>query len=754
MPPAIRYKLSAIRHWPEIVAALAPILVFWRLVFGGQVLYWGLPSLQFVPWRVLVNDALRAGHLPLWTPLLGMGAPLMANHQSAVFYPPNWLSLIIPPEYAVSILAVLHLSFAGVGMVRLARRTGLGDFGAAIAGLTFGLSGYLTGRLWFITINNAMVWLPWIVAASTPPLFGAVPNGGGAGGGGRGVRLSALIALQLLAGHAQSSFYTLLIAGAWVVWWSWKRETLRALSQFGLAVLFALCLTAVQLIPTIELLRESPRAAAAEYEFATTYSFWPWRLITLVAPNFFGHPADHTYWGYASYWEDNAYLGVLPLLFAGVAVLTYFFNHREHGEHREDKNKDSVFSMNSVVNFLCVTAILSLLLALGKNTPVFPFIYHYVPGFNLFQAPARMLIGLTFAVSLLAGIGAEAWTASARKRYWARLGIAGSVTALAVGIAGAWIMGSPRPVTLASGLAGAALFGVGAFITILIQPDSPTRWRWLALAFVTVDLGLAAARLNPTASADLYHLRPALTLSAGRAYMYADDEYAIKFREFFRFNSFDALEAQSLRDSLLPNLPVLGGIPSANNFDPLLPARYVEYVKAMESNPRLLDLADVREIVKPMGIVTARDSDTARVRMLYNARAVGNAAAALAAITDPDFDPDSETILESTPPSPFGRGVGGEGENITVTLDRDGFVVLSDTYYPGWRVYVDGEPRPLLRADYLFRAVAVPAGQHTVTFEYAPLSVTVGLVISVIAVFIWIGIFFSPQRTQSTRRSI
>ncbi len=542
------------------------------------------------------------------------------------------------------------------------------------------------------------------------------------------------------------------------------------MSQFGLAVLFALCLTAVQLIPTIELLRESPRAAAAEIEFATTYSLWPWRLITLAAPNFFGHPADHNYWGYASYWEDNAYLGVLPLLFAGYAVLTYFFYHREHGEHREDKNKDSVFSVNSVVKFLAVLAVVSTFLALGKNTPVFPFLYRYVPGFDLFQAPARMLIGFTFAVSLLAGIGAEAWRASARKRYWARLGIAGSGAALVAGIVGALTIENPRAVTFATGLASAAAFGVGMFTLILTQPDTPTRWRWLALAFITVDLGLAAARLNPTASADLYHLRPAFTLSAGRAYTYADDEYRIKFREFFRFNSFDALDAQSLRDSLLPNLPVLDDTPSANNFDPLLSARYVEYVKAMESHPRLLDLADVRAIVKPMGIVAARDSDTARVRVVYNARTVENAAAALAAITDPDFDPDSEVILENIPPAVVGADSIRDLENIppavvgadfirdpanrialTVTLDRDGYVVVSDTYYPGWRVYVDGEPRPLLRADHLFRAVAVPAGTHEITFEYAPLSVTVGLAISATAVLIWIGLFVYHRRARRER---
>ena len=214
------------RHLPETFSFLAPLIAFWKLIIGGQVLYWGLPSLQFIPWRILVNDSLRAGTLPLWTDLLGMGAPLLANHQSAVFYPPNLLSLIIEPSIAISILAVLHLSFAGVGMVRLARRVGLGDFGAAVVGVTFGLSQYLTARLWFISINNAMAWLPWIVLATDSLTSNSkLPtsnfqlrtfNFQSLITDPQSLILSALISLQLLAGHAQSSFYTLLIAAAWL----------------------------------------------------------------------------------------------------------------------------------------------------------------------------------------------------------------------------------------------------------------------------------------------------------------------------------------------------------------------------------------------------------------------------------------------------------------------------------------------------------------------------------------------------------
>lgn len=742
-------------YWPELVSVLAPLLAFWRLVVGSQVLYWGLPALQFVPWRVLVNDALRHGHLPLWTPLPGMGAPLMANHQSAVFYPPNFLSLILPPEVAISVLAVLHLSLAGVGMVRLARRIGLGDFGSAVAGLSFGLSGYLTGRLWFITINNAVAWLPWIVLASTPPLFGAGPNEGGAGGLRSLLTLSALIALQLLAGHAQSSFYTLLLAGAWVVWHSLLPSSNRergnyqspmtSLFFFTLAILFALCLTAIQLIPTFELLRESPRATAAEYDFAMTYSLWPWRLFTFVIPSFFGHPADHNYWGYAAFWEDNAYIGLLPLAFA-IYGLTLVYRR----DHREAENKIIPFSVRSLAIFSLLTAAVSILLALGKNTPIFAVFYRYVPGFNLFQAPARMLIWYTFAVSLLAGVGAHHWRASERKRYGARLGIAGSLAMLALGIAGMYFIANPRAVTFGSGLTWAAVFAVVMFVIILIQPESVNRWRWLALAFIALDLGLAAVRLNPTGDAALYHLRSHFTLAPerGRIFQYTEDEYRVKFREFFSFKSFDVLDAQALRDSLLPNLFVLDGMASANNFDPLLSARYAEYVKAMETSPQLMNLADVRAVVKPIGIVAVRSEPASRLRIVYNARTVDSGDAALAAITSPTFDPDAEAILEHAPSTSKFPVLALDPNRFSaaVALERDGYVILSDTYYPGWRASVDGNPQPILRADYNFRAVAVPAGTHTVIFEYAPFSVTLGLIITALALILWMALLIRNTR--------
>ena len=121
--------------------------------------------LQFVPWHRYAIELLRGGHLPLWNPLLGAGAPLLANYQSALLYPPNLLLLLTGPEYGHGLLVFLHLIWAGLGMRALARRLGMQPAGQMISALAFSLSGYMVSRAGFISINHTAAWLPWLVMA-------------------------------------------------------------------------------------------------------------------------------------------------------------------------------------------------------------------------------------------------------------------------------------------------------------------------------------------------------------------------------------------------------------------------------------------------------------------------------------------------------------------------------------------------------------------------------------------------------------
>ena len=93
----------------DFFVGLAPLVLFAPFLLGLRVLYWGKPLLQFYPWRKFAIDTLLSGHWPLWDPYLGNGAQLIANLQSAIFYPPNWLSLMLPLDYSFGWLVALHL---------------------------------------------------------------------------------------------------------------------------------------------------------------------------------------------------------------------------------------------------------------------------------------------------------------------------------------------------------------------------------------------------------------------------------------------------------------------------------------------------------------------------------------------------------------------------------------------------------------------------------------------------------------------
>ncbi|MEJ2150454.1 MAG: hypothetical protein P8Z40_13375, partial [Chloroflexota bacterium] len=92
-------NVGAIRRKAPVAILLGAVLVYFHRLLLGKVIFWGVPLLQFYPWQKMAFDALRSGALPLWNPLLGNGAPLLANYQTAVFYPPNWLHLFVPAEY-------------------------------------------------------------------------------------------------------------------------------------------------------------------------------------------------------------------------------------------------------------------------------------------------------------------------------------------------------------------------------------------------------------------------------------------------------------------------------------------------------------------------------------------------------------------------------------------------------------------------------------------------------------------------------
>ena len=758
-PPASspRHRRLALGWLVWLPLALGPLLLLGPGILRGEVLFWGTPLLQFVPWRQLGFDLIRQGQLPLWNPLLGAGAPLLANYQSALLYPPNWLGLLGGLPAVQMLLVMGHWSLTAAGMARLARGLGLDRWPSTIAGLAFGLSGYVVARAGFFSINAAVAWTPWIVWGVDRL---CQPHLTSQGRRNAACLLTLMVTAQWLAGHAQTSWYTLLLAAAWAAWrllgsiGSWRRRS-QLIGWLALPLGLAFLLSAPQLLPTLEYLGQSQRAASVERELGLTYSFWPWRLIELVAPGAFGQPATGNYLGYGNYWEDALHLGVLPLLLALAGALVSWRNRSPHA---------------AAGRFASILGVVGFLFGLGWFTPIYPWLYDHVPTFALFQAPTRWNLWLVFALALLAGIGAQAWRpATGRQLYWLRLGTAGAA-AVCGGALLAWrLLPAVRSSLLtAFGLAGAWLLLAGVLALTLARP-ARRWWSWAVLAVVTLNLVVSGYGLNPTTSPQVYSDQPVfggMASTSGRVYMPPSLEDMLKFERFFRFDSFKAVDDWLVvRQAGLPNTLVLEGVPSLNNFDPLVPSRYRTWLTWLEGLP----FERRQEVLKYAGVAAmAQTPGPAEGEIEYIALAAERAwfvpqahwavdgPRSLALLASLDLDLASGVVLEGQS-GPAGEQAGsgrvagleqtaGGQVRLEVVADTAGWLVLADTHFPGWQATIDGDPVEIFPANYLFRAVPVPAGSHQVEFRYGPASFRLGLVLFGIGLVALLGLALWARR--------
>lgn len=380
--------------WRRVWGASAPLLVlivltlvfFFRLAFSDHILARGDTYTYFYSYWAARDAALSAGQLPLWTPHLFMGAPLLANSQLGTFYPPNWLTLGLPPPDAVRISILLHAACAGIGAALLARVTlRLAWLPALLAGAVYAFGGHVGAHVEQINQMQGLAWLPWLfVCFELSTAAGRVRR--------RFVLPLAMAwAMQLLAGHTQIAFISGVglgvygLAAAFLQRGSIERPAARKLifAVRSVAILVAAAALAVllalpQLVPTQELASLSNRGAGLNTQQAVAFSLNPLLIGRALLPSYDAQPFS----------EYVAYLGVLGL---GLALMGL------GARSADDDVKRRAF---------VVVAIVGLLLALGAYNPLY-WPLATLPGFNLFRVPARWMALFALGMALLAGVGMQ-----------------------------------------------------------------------------------------------------------------------------------------------------------------------------------------------------------------------------------------------------------------------------------------------------------------------------------------------------------
>lgn len=401
--------------------------------------------LQNYVWKQFLIDAVSSRSLPLWNPDLFSGQPFLANGQHSAFYPLTWLSLLFPLPRAFGIFIVLQLGLAGAGMYLLARVLGAGRAGSLVAGIVYQFSGFLIVSAVHPMIVAGAAWLPpllalvectltrrrfWTQERTMLPwaLLGA-----------------ATLGVQIFAGHAEITYFVLLVVAGYAAWRLvhamatqpralWRAEVISPALGVALLVVLGMALGAVQLLPLFEVARDSFRQGAVTLSEVRGWAYPKRRIITFLIPNFFGNPTHRSLvdlfsgatvtasvnaygdpvasfdYGIKNYVEGGAYLGILPLLLAAVAVVrTLIF---PTSSSHTDADSTGHGRLGAIRGWLVqphipfFTALSLFSLACIFGTPIYALVYA-LPFLNQSHSPFRWVFPLSVAVSVLAGLGVE-----------------------------------------------------------------------------------------------------------------------------------------------------------------------------------------------------------------------------------------------------------------------------------------------------------------------------------------------------------
>lgn len=773
------------RGLPSLLVFVLLAALVLRDALLGSVFYARDIHLLWQPTTEVFVRTVAGGAWPVWSPFHSFGQPLLANPTSQVFYPLTWLNMILPTWTYYKMFVFLHVIWAAVGTALLARRLGLGRGGATVAGGLWMTSGPFLSLVNVWAHLSGASWIPWVVLAVDRAVARRSPAAIAVGAvtlvapllsGSPEMTLAGAVGGLLLGLHRMAALPRPL----------WTRERI-AMGVAGLAVAVgAVGLGAAQLLPAAELVSRSARAALDD-SARLYWSLHPWSLLEVLGPLAPARLPLHASVRAVLYEGREAYLGSLYLGAPALALALAGVLGRRRAFKWPLVGTGLVLLLIALGRHVPAAAgVLSLPVLSTLRYPVKAMVPLSLTlallagfGFESLRDAAglpgvRRALVIAFLVLIALTLAGGAWMAFERAEEWGSAVLQRKDT-------DSWTLSEAlEPVGWRLSVAAGACTAAAALL--LLAPGSDRTRARIALAvagLAAADLVRAHEELNPAAPAAFFRHRSSLfPFLQGRpgervfVFEYASPDAAVRY--LGRRQPFEPRQQTSVRwagDLALREYPMPSVLPAwavRSGFERdlidlhPLPTTELERLRmSSEGTPwqrRLLRMGAVRYVVslhrqtfedlplraslpgpfrEPMLVLEV--PDTLPPAYPVSGARIADGRAALEVLRSEGFDPAREVLLpQGTPRAPV-EGFAGVCDNAPVpndrvdlrcTLSHDGYVVLSDTFDPGWRVTVDERPASLLRGNHAFRAVEVPAGSHRIRMVYRPRPLMWGLATS------------------------
>lgn len=681
----------------KLIAHLGQLLI-WRGAVYSDILISHWPNAYYLKYSLQTW-----GQIPLWNSLLFSGMPFAGDPLAGLWYPPNWLVMIMPIQMAFNVLFWFHIAWAGWGMYRWMKELGLGKAGAFVAGLAWcGTSkwfahiglGHLTfvcavswtpwalqllGRTLHVSEHGWKKWLRW--AGLTGVVFGVsfladprwiVPL----------FLLSLVFAIHHMIQTRSEGFNKNGIISA-----------LRpVLASGAVSVVVAAGMAAALMLPMIELVLNSSRTTLTAQDM-TTMSMPLSHLVGILFP-FFDQP------------EWLAYPGFVVLQLAIVAVIAGRLNAR----------------------FWFGVVLVSWLLALGDHFPLYRILIEIMPGMKFLRIPPRFIFLASLGLAVLAGIGVKQllgvkWRG--RDLAIIRLSsLAQSVLVLSIGV-GVWLFTQEALVLLI----GIGSLAVVTFLWIQFSTRRSMRPRlhlilWVLL--IAIDSSLIGGHVLELQSMDeklAERDEVVAALGSSLENRVFSPSYSIPLQTAAGYHveladGVNPLQLQRYKTFLASAVGFSAGEYSVSL--PPFPDGEPGQARELDLDAEKLGLLSVTWIVSDFPIEAEHIVPDKVVDGVYIYRNEKLMPRAWMLYDDPEVDVSEIEISSWTP------------NHIELIVQGPGRLILSEVDYPGWHVDIDDDSVELQRAYNLLRSVEIPDGQHNVCFSYNPLSVRLGVMLSIL----------------------